>query len=267
MTEPLRLSVSKTKCFNQCKKQFEFNYILKMPKKEMSYHILGKFCHRVLEVFHQYYIEGCLLPYNHSMSDAFKVAWAEYKEKMNPEMKQEAWNIIDRYLHSVSAEKTIYGIPANVIAVEKKFEFPLVENIILNGAIDIIRLGVDDVLEVADFKTTKNPKYLKDDWFQLATYGFILVSERPEIKKIRASYIMLRHNSERLTKEFSVDELLDVKQKYINYANQIRTEQEYKANPTILCGWCDFLEHCPEGKEKVNSNQSQSHKVYGEVSW
>lgn len=267
MTEDLRLSVSKVKSFNLCKKQYEFNYILKMPKKEMSYHILGKFCHRVLEVFHQYYIEGCLLPYNVAMGDAFKVAWSEYKEKVNPEMKKEAWDIIDHYLRNVNVEKTTHGTPANVIAVEKRFEFPIVENIILNGAIDIVRLGVDDVLEVADFKTTKNPKYLKDDWFQLATYGFILVSEQPDIKKIRASYIMLRHNSERLTKEFSVDELLSVKQKYVDYANQIRSEKDFEASPSNLCGWCDFLDLCPEGKEKVNSNPRQSNKVYGEVSW
>lgn len=257
----MRLSVSKVKTFNQCKKQYEFNYIIKLPKKDRDYHIFGKFCHRVLEWFHQQYIEGCLLPYNIIMKDAFKLALSEYKGKMTPEMRQECWELINQYLRNISNDKK-NGLPANVIAVERRFEMNIGGNIVLNGAIDRIQWSDDNVLEVADYKTTKNKKYLKDDWFQLMTYGFIMLNEYPDLKKVRGSYILLRHDFEHITKEFSVDELLDVRQRYIDYANQMMTETEFAPTPTALCSYCDFLEHCPAGKSKAFGQP-----VYGEINW
>jgi ATP-dependent helicase/DNAse subunit B len=259
MLEDLRLSVSKVKTFDQCKKQYEFNYILKLPKKDRDYHIFGKFCHRVLEWFHQQYIDGCLLPYNITMTDAFKVSWTEYKDKMTPEMKKECWNIVDQYLRLITKNKQT-GLPANVINVEKRFEFNISENLVLNGAIDRIQLDADNVVHVADYKTTKNKKYLKNDFFQLLTYASVILSENPDIEKVRASYIILRHDFEYITTEFSKEEILAVKDKYLKYGDQILSEKDFTPNPTILCGYCDFLGSCEAG-------QKQTRMFNGEVEW
>ena len=257
MSEDFRLSVSKTKCFNQCKKQYEFSYILKLPKKDRDYHIFGKFCHKVLETFHGYYVEGCLLPFNMAMNDAFKAALTEYKNKMTPEMKKDCWELINKYLRKISGSKL-----ANVIAVEKRFELPITNNIILNGAIDIVRLNDDNVIEVADYKTTKNKKYLKDDWFQLLTYAYIILLEDPTIKKVRASYILLRHDFEHITTEFTTEQILAVKNRYIEYAEKMLAEKDFAPSPSALCNYCDFLEHCPAGKSKAFGQS-----IYGEVNW
>lgn len=261
MSEDLRLSVSKTKTFDDCKAKFKFTYIEKLPRKEWEFHTFGKFCHKVLETFHTYYIEGCLLPHNITMGDAFKVAWAEYKDSMTPEMKKECWKLIDQYLRLIAKDKDKH-FPSNVIAVEKRFEFPIAENIILNGAIDRIQLDDDGIIHVCDYKTVKNKKYLKNDFFQLLTYAYVLLSEDPSIKKVRASYILLRHDFEYITTEFTVKQIQKVKEKYIKYANEIQSETEYKPNPTVLCNFCDHLDKCPEGKTKA-FNQN----VYGEVTY
>lgn len=262
MPDELRLSVSKCKTFNQCKKQYEFNYILHFPQKDRDYLITGKFCHLVLEWFHQQYIEGCLLPYNVTMMDAFKVGLAEFKEKMTPAMKEECWGMIDQYLKLISNNKK-NGHNFNVLGVEKRFELKIDQNIILNGAIDKIEIDGDNVLHVADYKTTKNKKYLQNDWFQLLTYAYVLSLENPTLTKIRGSYILLRHNFEAITKEFDIKEIQSVADKFQQYAEQIRNEKDFEPNPTTLCGWCPYLEHCPEGKSKASSQQN----VYGEVAW
>lgn len=257
----LRISVSKAKCFEQCKKQYKFSYILKLPKKDREYHILGKFCHKILEDFHNAYINGSQKSYNLIMSQAFKNAMIEYKSSITPEMKKECWQIIDQYLKIISNDKK-NNLSANVIACEKKFEISIEDKIILNGMIDRVRLDDDNTIHVCDYKTTKNKKYLKEDWFQLLTYAFILVSENPDIKKVRGSYILLRHDFEYLTEEFNLSQIMEVKNKYLDYANQISLETEYPANPTALCNYCDFLNSCVEGKGKA-FNQN----IYGEVNW
>lgn len=261
MSEELRISVSKAKTFLDCKAKYKFNYIEKLPKKDWDHHTFGKFCHKVLENFHQQYLEGCLLPYNITMNDSWKVAWAEFKDKMNPTMKQECWDIINKYLRMVSKEKH-NGQPANVIAVEKRFELQVADNLVLNGAIDRIQLDDDNVIHVCDYKTAKNKKYLKDDFFQLLTYAYVIVTEDPSIKKVRASYMLLRHDFEHMTTEFNLKDIKKAKDKFIDYANQMTTEKEFAANPTALCNFCDFLEHCPPGKAKA-FNQN----VYGEVGY
>jgi putative RecB family exonuclease len=257
MSEDFKLSVSKSKTFLQCKKQYQFNYILSFPKKQRDYHITGKFSHKVLEEFHLFYINGCQEPFHIKMKDAWKIAWAEFKDQMTPEMKKECWTIINGYLKKISGESKF-----NVLSAEKTFEILIDENIILRGAIDKISLDENNMIVVSDYKTTKNKSYLVNDFFQLATYGFVLFNENPDLKEIKGSYILLRHNGEEISKVFTVKDFLDVKVKIIDYAHQMINEKDFKASPSALCNFCDFQEFCPEGKAKAFGKQ-----VFGEVAY
>lgn len=261
MSKDLRLSVSKTKTFLDCRKKFKFSYIEKLPKKEWEYHVFGKFAHKVLEDFHQIYLNGCDDPYGTTMTKCFKAAREEYKSSMTPEMTKECFNLINQYLKIITDDKK-NGLTANVIAVEKNFELKVGDHLTLNGMIDRIQMDPDGVIHVADYKTSKSKKYLANDFFQLLTYAYIIISENPDIDRVRASYIMLRHDFEYITKEFTVPEIMAIEEKYLKYAESINTEEEYAAHPTALCSYCDFLDICPEGKSK-----SFGKAVYGEVAW
>jgi len=204
-------------------------------------------------------MNGCELPYNKVMTDIFKAVKEEYKAKTNPEMIKECFEILRQYLQIISTNKE-HSLSVPVIAVEKGFEVFISEDTKIIGSIDRIQVDSDGVLHVADYKTTKNKKYLADDYTQLLTYAYVLMNEDPTIQKIRASYILLRHNFEFLTKEFERHTVMEVKDKYLDYAKQILNETEYKANPTNLCKFCEFLDKCQEGREKLNL-------VSGEIDW
>jgi putative RecB family exonuclease len=261
MDKEIRLSVSKCKCFAQCKKQFKFNYIDKLPKIDKPYLIFGTVCHKILEDFHNIYINGCQEPKNKVMSTVYKSTIKEYKEKLTPEMNKECFDIINSYLKLISDPKEILAKP--VLACEKLFNLTLPgAQIILNGAIDRIQIDDDGILHVADYKTTKNKKYLEGDWFQLLTYAYVLCCEDPTLTKVRASYVLLKHGFECLSIEFPIKEIISIKDKFIKYAEQIQNETEFPATTSFLCAYCDFLNLCEEGKKKVNPSLT-----YGEVSW
>lgn len=247
--EDFRLSVSKVKCYDTCAAQYKFSYIDKLPKKEWEHHILGTFVHEVLENFHIAYINGSTLKYNVVMSSVYKEALVKYKVKLTNEIKQEAKKILDNYLKRLYSIKSSSGIsePSRVIAVEKRFTINIKDRLILTGAIDRIQVDGDNMLHVADYKTTKQKKYLKDDFFQLQTYAYILFLENPDILKIRGSYILLRHNFEFLTREFDREETLKIKDKYEKYAEEILSDKLFRAKPSKLCEYCDFLSNCKDG--------------------
>ncbi len=257
----LRLSVSKTKTFLTCKKQFHYSYILRFPKKERDYHLFGTFAHKVLENFHNIYINGSNDPYNIAMKQSFKEAYQEYKEKLTPEMKKECYDVIDKYLKIIYTDKQSY-LSSKVIGCEKNFSIKIKDDVILNGMIDRIQVDSDGVIHVADYKTTKNKKYLKNDFFQLLTYCYALLLEDSSLEKIRASYVLLRHDFEFITSEFNKEDILKIKDQYINYADKIVKETEFEPTTGPLCKFCDFLEFCDDGK--MASNPSLT---YGETGW
>lgn len=251
----LRLSVSKVKCFSQCKKMYHFQYVIKIPRREFEFHHLGKAIHLVLELFHSDCISGSIQPLNKIMANAFQTAMKEFGSLLSPSSKKEVFNMADQYLKRITGNKAEIK---SVIAVEKNFAVNITDKVILNGMIDKVQMDPDGVLHIQDYKTTKNKKYLKNDWLQLLTYAYIMYLEYPALTRVRGSYVLLRHNYEYFTKEFSLDEILEVKNQFETYANQINDEKEYTASPTRLCEWCSALDQCDDGKGFLNMGTGQT---------
>lgn len=251
----LRLSVSKTKCFLACKKQFYYQYILKIARKEFPFHTLGKAIHLILELFHSDCINGSILPLHSIMSNAYKTAMDQFGAKLLPASRKEVFDMADLYLKRITTNKDNIR---SVLSVEKNFAVDIGDKVILNGMIDKVQQDPDGVIHIQDYKTTKNMKYMKDDWFQLLTYAYIMYLEDQSIGRIRGSYVMLRHNHKLLTKEFSLDEILNVKSLYEDYAKQISDTTLYPASPTRLCEWCSAIDVCDEGKAFLGIGTGQT---------
>jgi len=241
------LSVSKSKTFAECKAKYKFSYIEKLPKKERDYHIFGSYVHEILETFHQKLIDDCSRKENWQaiLEEAKQEAFSNFKEKLKPEQILLANSIIKEYEEILLEE----GLP-NVTFVEKSFYINLMDKVLVHGFIDRIQIDNDGVIHVIDYKTSKDDKYLKNDFFQLMTYAYALMMEDPSLKRVRTSFIMLKHKFKFLTKEFTREDIVDyISGKFIKYASEIDEEKLWRPSPTALCGFCDFLEHCQAGNQ------------------
>ena len=264
--ELLRLSVSKTKTYIDCSKKYKFSYVLKLPRKERDYLTYGKFIHQILEDYHRELLEGCKDRKHIIMGRVYKKALDEYGSKLTQEQKDEGFALVQKYLEKQAKDKKETG--ASVISVERNFELHITDSLTVIGMIDKIQYDADKVIHVIDYKTTKNKKYLKNDWFQLLTYCYVLLTEQPNLEEIRASYVLLRHDFEYITKTFKKDEILEIKSKYEDYAKTIRSDSVYDPNPTALCGWCDYLDQCEEGKKHIiKTGRDQNQSITGKISW
>lgn len=245
-----KLSVSKSNTFLQCKAKYKFSYILKLPKKEYSYHLFGRFVHRILEIFHLAYIDGSKIVPSQQMSLAFNEAVKEYTPKLTLEQKNEAIEICKVYLKTLSDNRQKLS---NILSVEKTFNLKINDGLILTGMIDRVQKDDDGVYHILDYKTSKSAQYLKDDLLQLLTYAYVIHQEFTDVKKVRVSYIMLKLGCEFITKEFDLKEILSIKETYEKYADQIHEETDFAPKPQRLCAYCDFVEACADGKKYVQS--------------
>ena len=279
-----KLFVSKVKTFDSCAAKFKYNYIEKLPKKEWDFHVFGTFCHDTLEYFHKKLIKkGKEIKLDEGdnkdalqvndwaplMKETFQESIEKFKEKLTHEQKQEAFGILQGYLDSMKEQRDSGELP-DVTEVEREFYIEINERVLLNGFIDRVQIDPDGVLHVADYKTTKNKKYL-DDFFQLETYAYVLFLADPKLEKVRASFMCLRHNFDLLTKEFTRKDVEHIATKFLNYAQKIDDEQLFRPQPQFLCKYCDFLEHCHQGERYLIKrgiiDDSDVNKSFGLETW
>ena len=260
----LWLSVSKAKTFDDCQAKFKFAYIEKLPRKTWSFHTLGSFAHRVLELFQEARLKGEDMPDNDLMTLVFNEAAKEFKPDLKADQKKTVFDMALQYLQILDRQRK-EGTGPKVIGVERNFYINIGDEILLNGMIDLEQIDQDGLLHLADYKTTKSARYLKKDFFQLLTYAYVKCVEDPTIARVRCSYILLRHGFDHLTKEFDRDEVMKIQDKLLDYAKKIKSEKLYRANPTRLCEYCDFVSHCSEGREFIGEKTSVAN--YGAGSW
>jgi hypothetical protein len=96
----LNLSVSKAKTFKDCAKKFKFTYIDKLPRKEWDFHVFGKYCHLVLELFHTELIKNPDLCCTNLFSECQDKALEIWGSKLTPDQKQLAYDVLQNYLNN-----------------------------------------------------------------------------------------------------------------------------------------------------------------------
>ena len=87
-------------------------------------------------------------------------------------------------------------------------------------------------------------KYLQKDW-QLALYAIGLRKRYPYIRNIKLIWHFLKFNKEVVSSRTS-EELERLKKDTIKLIDEIENAEEFPANPSLLCDWCEFKTLCKQ---------------------
>ncbi len=236
----LKLSASSIGTYEKCPKQYQYRYFIKpdVPEKDWSFLEFGKCAHRVLELFHEHLIHNVEDPsdYPMIMRRSFKKALKEFDPYILkpefPELKQ----VIQDYL-DVIKEK---GLPP-VIHNELSFNF-MIGEFTVRGFIDRVdKLGPGEY-HIVDYKTNKNPKYLKD--FQLLLYALAIKEIYPDAELIHGSYSLLKHKARTKDWTFTQEDYDRAREKVLSVGQDITTGEKWEKKPSRLCNWCDYQTIC-----------------------
>jgi hypothetical protein len=87
-----------------------------------------------------------------------------------------------------------------------------------------------------------------------------MMTEHPDLEKVRCSYVLLRHDFEWITMEFTREDTQVIENQFAGYREEILNEKEFAPTTSPLCSYCSFLDKCEAGQKKA--------RVFsGEVSW
>jgi DNA helicase-2/ATP-dependent DNA helicase PcrA len=245
--EPLQLHPSAVQSYRTCPQRYLFSSLWSLQEGPKATLTFGRVIHATIRRMMAEFKKGNPLPFD-EVQRIFEAEWTDVgfeDDYQEGEYKKDGLEQL-RAFH-----KTVMEQPLLVLELEKNFELPVENNVILKGRIDQVNsLGRSDV-EIVDYKTGKAKKDAdaKKD-LQLSIYA-IATKEIFEWNPVRMVFHYLQDNQRQETTRDAkqLDEALRVVQET---AADIRAG-EFSAKPGFICRTCAYKPICPAHEENLTA--------------
>lgn len=232
------------KTYLNCPKAYQLQYInhVKTAKNNLALKI-GSEIHKVLERTFE-------LAKSMPVSEAFSLSLAKLSDEVANDEKTltflETFNpetIFGKSILMVGASELKIGLTENLMPCD-------FENATFRGIIDLIWIVPENdgfQINILDFKTNTEKTA---DILQLEFYAFLVKHFYKlyySISNIRVMFYYLLHEDPLDVLEFTPEQVDD--QKFLNLLHSIRTDTEFKPNPSNSCAFCSVAFACPLAKE------------------
>ncbi len=250
---PPYLSPSSAAAFEGCPRRWQFKYVERLPEPSGQAALVGSFAHRVLELL-------CELPGQERTTDRAKAvardAWPEFE--LDEDYRSLSLDDEGARAFRWQSWLAIAGLwdledPAenDVVSTEQKLKTEL-GPVPFVGIVDRVDRQ-DGKLVVSDYKSGALPgsRWRSDKIQQVMLYAAALHRHDGELPdRARLLYLGQRILDVGVTErrvEEAIEHLADV-------WGRIGTACEgdaFDPRPTVLCGWCPFVDRCPEGRKDL----------------
>ena len=246
-------SHSRLSSFENCRKQFEFRYIQKIPSETESIEaFVGKRVHEILERLYLFVGRG-QVPGVEKVVDRYQQLWEETYDGERVRIVREGTPLS---FYRELGEQCLRGYYVRhypfdedeTLGIEKRVVFSLDDSgqYKMQGIIDRISRAHDGAIEVHDYKTgarVPSQKMLDQDR-QLALYQIGLAKDYGDDVPFRLVWHYVAKNQTR-TSTRTPEELTVLRKSTIERIDEIQAADEYPPHKTALCGWCEYKSRCP----------------------
>ncbi|MBU5486998.1 AAA family ATPase [Clostridium sp. MSJ-8] len=241
----MRYSHSRVECHNNCPYQYKLRYVdhiktISAPESNDAL-ICGNTIHKGAET---------------NLKTAIEFYYSNY-----PIINDNHINEVIKFEHLIPK---IHEILADVNVYKKEFKVNTPRFI---GIVDLITKNDDGSVDVFDYKYSNNYEhynqspqlhlykyFLEQIGFKVRKLGFIFIPKISIRQKQEENLYQFRR---RLTEELknSKIKIMEVQYnaekvaKWMNDIINITEDDEFKKNPTNLCGWCEYQEYCLKGED------------------
>ncbi len=246
-------SHSRLSSFENCRKQFEFRYILKIPSESESIEaFVGKRVHEILERLYLFVGRG-QIPGVEKVVDRYQKLWEETYDGERVRIVREGTPLS---FYRQLGEQCLRGYYARhypfdedeTLGIEKRVIFPLDDagEYRMQGIIDRISRARDGTIEIHDYKTgarVPSQKMLDQDR-QLALYQIGLAGEYGDDVPFRLVWHYVAKNQTR-TSTRTTEELATLRASTMERIDEIQQASEFPPRKIALCNWCEYKTRCP----------------------
>jgi putative RecB family exonuclease len=252
-TPPPRLSPSGAGTFEQCPRRWRHRYVDRLPDPPGEAALAGSFAHRVLELLMQ------RAPEERTPDAAKKIAreeWPEteaaddfaalgFDDEKSRRFRWRAWQAIEG-LWKLEDPGSV-----EVAATEQDIEAELA-GVPFRGIVDRLEREGDGLV-VTDYKSGKapSPRFRRPRLDQVLLYAAAVEADTGEMPvRARLLYLGQRPVGIDVTRK----EIDLVTEKLADTWAGINTAcetDEFEPRTGPLCGWCPYLDRCPEGAKAV----------------
>jgi len=244
--EPLELHPSAVQSYRSCPQKYLFSSLWSLQEGPKATLTFGRVMHGTIRRMMAEFKKGNRLPFD-EVQQIYKTEWSrvgyedEYQEG---EYRKDGLEQL-RHFH-----QTIVEQPLVVLELEKSFELPVENNVILKGRMDQVNsLGRRDV-EIVDYKTgraKKDSDAQKD--LQLSIYA-IAAREIFEWNPVRMVFHYLQNNQRQETTRDAKQ--LDEAQKAVQETAADIRAGEFPAKRGFVCRSCAYKPICPAHEEALS---------------
>jgi RecB family exonuclease len=246
-------SHSRLSSFENCRKQFEFRYIQKIPSETESIEaFVGKRVHEILERLYLFIGRG-QIPGVEKVVDRYQKLWDETYDADRVRIIREGTplsfyrNLGESCLRGYYLRHYPFD-DSETLGIEKRVVFPLDDagEYKMQGIIDRISRAHDGVIEVHDYKTgarVPSQKMLDQDR-QLALYQIGLTRQFGEDQPFRLVWHYVAKNQIRVSTR-TPEQLTKLRETTIGRIDEIQSATEFPAKKISLCPWCEYKNRCP----------------------
>ncbi|MBD3247383.1 Dna2/Cas4 domain-containing protein [Candidatus Pacearchaeota archaeon] len=268
-------SHSKISTFEQCPYKFKLRYIDKIiPEVEKTIEAhLGSAVHNTLEWLYQKAKEADSKKEIPTLDDLIIYYSDQWKKDFSQEILIVRDNMTSKDYFNKGVEflvnyfKKHHPFDDGTIELEKKIIFSLDSD----GKYEII--GFIDRLaknaqtgdfEIHDYKTANSlpSKEKIETDRQLALYALAIKDIHGYDNEVTLNWHYLAHNK-KITSKRTNEELKELRKQTLQLIKKIESANEFPANKSALCGWCEYKSMCPLFEKKVKENESA--KKQGQV--
>jgi len=250
---PRRLSPSSAAVFSGCPRRWRFKYVDRQPDPSGEAALVGTFAHLVLELL-------CQLPGTERTVEQAKAlardAWPQFSEtedylalKLTDDgsraFRWQAWLAVTG-LWQIEDPADI-----EVVSTEQKVEVDL-NDVPFVGIIDRVD-RLSGQLTVSDYKSGTLPGYRwrQEKIQQVMLYAAALAAHRGERPaRARLLYLGQRILDVRVTNARLDNAVGDLSETWGEMSTACQNE-DFPARTGVLCGWCPYVEQCPEGRAEL----------------
>ena len=250
---PKYISPSSASSFRQCARRWKFRYVDRMPDPPGEAAVTGTFAHMVLEKLMQE------PPENRTVEQAKKLArqlWPSMENNRDYQQlrlddcgglafRKNGWQAIEGLWDLEDPSQIRVAATEQDVRVE-------INSVPFRGIID----RVDDTPEglvITDYKSGKVPskRFSANYTTQMLLYAAALIeASHQQPVKAQLHYLGQEVVEVEITAENLAEATNDLRTTWLNILESCMSA-EFAASTGPLCGWCPFVEHCPEGTEEL----------------